>query len=74
MGREFPDYRSVLEDILETCSGRRILTTAEVARYTNRSRGWVERNLMPSGETEILAHTLARQLCAKYGKVKEARA
>lgn len=73
MGREFPDYRVVLEDILTSNSGRRILTTSEVVRYTNRSRAWVEKNLMPAGETEILAHTLARQMCARYGRVQEAR-
>lgn len=73
MGRELPDYRSVLEDILASNSGRRVLTTSEVVRYTNRSRAWVEKNLMPSGETEILAHALARRMCARYGGTEARR-
>lgn len=41
MGREKPEYRDNLEDILSFTEGRRILTVADVARYTGKDRRWV---------------------------------
>lgn len=57
-------YRPILESLLSSTKGKRILSQSDVARLLNKSRGWVRERLevKKGGITvEALAMKLARE-------------
>lgn len=60
-----PDaYRPILESLLSSTNGKRILSQSDVARHLNNSRGWVRERLdvRKDGITvEALAMKLAKE-------------
>lgn len=43
--REPDAYRPILESLLSSTNGKRILSQSDVARHLNKSRGWVRTHL-----------------------------
>lgn len=62
MPREKEDYRAILEDILATTGGKRMLTIEDAMKYLGLSRKTVKKRYMPEGGP-INACVLARRLC-----------
>ena len=54
-------YRMILESLLSSTSGKRILSQSDVARLLNKSRGWVRTHL-EIGRDGITAEGLAWKL------------
>lgn len=57
-------YRPILESLLSSTSGKRILSQSDVARLLNKSRGWVREKLEVRKDgiaVEALALKLARE-------------
>lgn len=62
--KEPETYRIVLESLLSSTHGKRILSQSDVARLLNKSRGWVRERLeiKKDGITvEALAMKLAKE-------------
>ena len=56
-------YRMILESLLSSTSGKRILSQSDVSRLLNKSRGWVRERLGVKKDgisVEALALKLAR--------------
>lgn len=60
-----PDaYRPILENLLSSTHGKRILSQSDVARLLNKSRGWVRERLEVKKDgitVEALAWKLAKE-------------
>ena len=60
-----PDaYRPILESLLSSTHGKRILSQSDVARHLNKSRGWVREKLEVKKDgisVEALAMKLAKE-------------
>lgn len=60
-----PDaYRQILESLLSSTHGKRILSQSDVARLLNKSRGWVRERLGVKKDgisVEALALKLAKE-------------
>ncbi len=57
-------YRMILESLLSSTSGKRILSQSDVSRLLNKSRGWVRERLGVRKDgisVEALALKLARE-------------
>ena len=64
--KEPETYRLVLESLLSSTHGKRILSQSDVSRLLNKSRGWVRDRLevKKGGITvEALAMKLAKEFC-----------
>ena len=64
--REPECYREILESLLTASEGKRILSQTDVARYLNKSRGWVIKRIgIKNGgiAVEALAMKLAKEFC-----------
>ena len=62
--REPDAYRPILESLLSSTHGKRILSQSDVARLLNKSRGWVRERLKVKKDgitVEALAMKLARE-------------
>ena len=62
--KEPETYRLVLESLLSSTHGKRILSQSDVARLLNKSRGWVRERLEVKKDgitVEALALKLARE-------------
>ena len=62
--KEPETYRIVLESLLSSTHGKRILSQSDVARLLNKSRGWVRERLEVKKDgitVEALALKLARE-------------
>ena len=61
--REPDAYRPILESLLSSTKGKRILSQSDVSRLLNKSRGWVRERLGVKKDgisVEALALKLAR--------------
>lgn len=61
--REPDGYRQILESLLSSSKGKRILSQSDVSRLLNKSRGWVRERLGVRKDgisVEALALKLAR--------------
>lgn len=61
--REPDGYRQILESLLSSTHGKRILSQSDVSRLLNKSRGWVRERLGVKKDgisVEALALKLAR--------------
>ena len=61
--REPEAYRPILESLLSSTNGKRILSQSDVSRLLNKSRGWVRERLGVRKDgisVEALALKLAR--------------
>ena len=61
--REPDAYRPILESLLSSTNGKRILSQSDVSRLLNKSRGWVRERLGVKKDgisVEALALKLAR--------------
>ncbi len=63
MGREKEGYRDELEQLLDHFGDRRVLSVADVARYTGRDRRWCQRIYGIDPDKVITVVGLARVLC-----------
>ena len=57
-------YRMILESLLSSTSGKRILSQSDVARHLNKSRRWVREKLEVKRDgisVEALAMKLAKE-------------
>ena len=57
-------YRMILESLLSSTNGKRILSQSDVARLLNKSRGWVRERLEVKKDgitVEALALKLAKE-------------
>ena len=63
--REPEMYRVVLESLLNVSKGKRILSQSDVARYLNKSRGWV-RGRLEVGKDGITVEALALKLSKEF--------
>ena len=62
--KEPETYRIVLESLLSSTHGKRILSQSDVARHLNKSRGWVREKLEVKKDgitVESLALKLAKE-------------
>lgn len=62
--KEPETYRIVLESLLSSTHGKRILSQSDVARLLNKSRGWVRERLEVKKDgitVEALALKLAKE-------------
>ena len=62
--REPDAYRPILESLISSTHGKRILSQSDVARLLNKSRGWVREKLEVRKDgiaVEALALKLARE-------------
>lgn len=62
--KEPETYRIVLESLLSSTHGKRILSQSDVARHLNKSRGWVRERLEVKKDgitVEALALKLAKE-------------
>ena len=62
--KEPETYRIVLESLLSSTNGKRILSQSDVARHLNKSRGWVREKLEVKKDgitVEALALKLAKE-------------
>lgn len=62
--KEPETYRIVLESLLSSAHGKRILSQSDVARLLNKSRGWVRERLEVKKDgitVEALALKLAKE-------------
>lgn len=62
--KEPETYRIILESLLSSTSGKRILSQSDVARLLNKSRGWVRERLEVKKDgitVEALAWKLAKE-------------
>ena len=62
--KEPETYRIVLESLLSSTHGKRILTQSDVSRLLNKSRGWVRERLEVKKDgitVEALAWKLAKE-------------
>lgn len=62
--KEPETYRIVLESLLSSTHGKRILSQSDVARLLNKSRGWVRERLGVKKDgisVEALALNLAKE-------------
>lgn len=62
--KEPETYRLVLESLLSSTHGKRILSQSDVARLLNKSRGWVRERLEVKKDgitVEALAWKLAKE-------------
>lgn len=62
MGREIDGYRDELEQILTYFGDKRVLSTADVAKYTGKSYDWCKAKFGISRNHPISATQLARAL------------
>ena len=60
---EHPDYRNTLEDILAFSEGKRMLTMADVSRYTGITNYRTLHKRFSFQDAMISAPSLARQMC-----------
>ncbi len=59
MAREKANYRIVLEDILTSTGGKRLLNVSDVARYTGKGMDWCRKHV-PFSNGHITAVALAQ--------------
>lgn len=62
--REPDTYRQILESLLSSSKGKRILSQSDVSRLLNKSRGWVRERLGVRKDgisVEALALKLAKE-------------
>ena len=58
-------YRMILESILSSTHGKRILSQSDVSRLLNKSRGWV-RSKLEVGKDGITVEALALKLAREF--------
>ena len=58
-------YRPILESLLSSTSGKRILSQSDVSRLLNKSRGWV-RSKLGVGRDGIVVEALAWKLAKEF--------
>lgn len=58
-------YRMILESLLSSTSGKRILSQSDVSRLLNKSRGWV-RSKLEVGKDGITVEALALKLARDF--------
>ena len=63
MSRERVDYRSTLEDILQFTGGARLLSLAQVQKYTGVRDNRTLKRMFPFDGRYISAVALARAMC-----------
>ena len=63
--KEPETYRIVLESLLSSTHGKRILSQSDVSRLLNKSRGWV-RSKLEVGRDGISVEALAMKLARDF--------
>lgn len=63
MAKEHPALRDNMEDILEFFQGKRVLTQADLCRYSGRTPRWVKDHYKVGNHETIGYRTFARMLC-----------
>ena len=58
-------YRMILESLLSSTNGKRILSQSDVARLLNKSRGWVRERLEVKKEW-IIVEALGLKLANEF--------
>ena len=69
MVMEHPDYRAILEQVLEYTGGKQCLTIAQVKRFTGIVDDRTAKRKFPFNGTIITAAALARSLCGERARV-----
>ena len=63
--REPDAYRPILESLISSTHGKRILSQSDVSRLLNKSRGWV-RSKLEVGRDGISVEALAMKLAKEF--------
>ena len=66
MAKEHPALRSNIEDLLEFFQGRRVLTQADICRYSGRTPKWVKVHYGVGNHEVIGYRTFAEMLCEPH--------
>ena len=66
MAKEHPAYRDNMEDLLSFFQGKRVLTQADICKYSGRTPKWVKAHYGIGDHQGIGIATFARMLCAGH--------